>query len=172
MDAEQRVGAVQLSIRLRGVSPPVTRRLRVAEQTSLAELHAALQIAFGWSDEHLYTFQIRGWQFGDPARAIELALAGSGVDIPLAAFGLEIGEPFLYQYNLFIPWEIDCRIEARDLIPAARPVTCEAANGDPPDEDLAGPAAYLQWRMDSDLPPPTEIRCPGDTARDGYGETH
>jgi len=97
MDAEQRVGAVQLSIRLRGVSPPVTRRLRVAEQTSLAELHAALQIAFGWSDEHLYTFQIRGWQFGDPARAIELALAGSGVDIPLAAFGFEIGEPFLYE---------------------------------------------------------------------------
>jgi hypothetical protein len=132
------------------VSPPVTRRLRVAEQTSLAELHAALQVAFGWSDGHLYTFQIRGWQFGDPARAIELALAGGGVDIPLAAFGFEIGEAFLYQYNLLIPWEIDCRIEVRGLIPAARPVICEAAKGDPPDEDLAGPAAYPQWRMDSD----------------------
>jgi hypothetical protein len=150
MDAEQQVGAVQLSARLRGVSPPVTRRLRVAEQTSLAELHAALQVAFGWSDGHLYTFQIRGWQFSDPGRAIELALAGGGVDIPLAAFGFEIGEAFLYQYNLFIPWEIDCRIEARGLIPVARPVTCEAAKGDPPDEDLAGPAAYPQWRMDSD----------------------
>jgi hypothetical protein len=150
MEGEQKVGAVQLSARLRGVSPPVTRRLRVAEQTSLAELHAALQVAFGWSDGHLYTFQIRGWQSGDPARAIELALSGGGVDIPLAAFGFEIGEPFLYQYNLFIPWEIDCRIEARGLIPVARPVTCEAAKGDPPDEDLAGPAAYPQWRMDSD----------------------
>ena len=93
MEAEQQVGAVQLSSRLRGVSPPVLRRLRVAEQTSLAELHAALQVAFGWSDERLYTFQIRGWQFGDPARAIELALAGGGVDIPLAAFSLESG-PF------------------------------------------------------------------------------
>jgi len=40
MEAEQKVGAVQLSTRLRGVSPPVTRRLRVTEQTSLAELHA------------------------------------------------------------------------------------------------------------------------------------
>ena len=45
--------------------------------------------------------------------------------------------PLLYQYNLFIPWEIDCRIEARGLVPAAQPVTCEAAKGDPPDEDLA-----------------------------------
>jgi Plasmid pRiA4b ORF-3-like protein len=92
---ERSIPAVQLSARLRGVSPPVTRRLRVAEQTSLAELHAALQVAFGWSDGHLYTFQIRGWQFGDPARAIELTLAGGGVDIPLMAFSFEIGEPFL-----------------------------------------------------------------------------
>jgi hypothetical protein len=150
MSTGNEVGAVQLTARLRGVSPPVTRRLRVAEQTLLAELHAALQVAFGWSDEHLYTFQIRGWQFGDPARAIELALGGGGVDIPLAAFGFEIGEAFLYQYNLLIPWEIECRIEGRGLIPATQPVACEAASGDPPDEDLAGPAAYPQWRMDSD----------------------
>jgi pRiA4b ORF-3-like protein len=73
----------------------VTRRLRVAEQISLAELHAALQPAFGWSDWHLHTFQVRGRQFGDPARAIELALAGGGVDIPRATFGFEIGEPEL-----------------------------------------------------------------------------
>jgi hypothetical protein len=72
MDAQQKVGAVQLSARLRGMSPPVTRRLLISEQASLAQLHAVLQVAFGWSDEHLYTFQIRGWQFGDPFRAIEL----------------------------------------------------------------------------------------------------
>jgi hypothetical protein len=35
-----KLGAVQLSARLRGVSPPVTRRPRGAEQTSLAELKA------------------------------------------------------------------------------------------------------------------------------------
>src|ERR1700733_3010592 len=127
MEGEQKVGAVQLSARLRGVSPPVTRRLRVAEQTSLAELHAALQVAFGWSDQHLYCFQIRGWKFGDPARAIELALAGGGVDIPLAAFEFDIWEPFLYQYNLLVPWEIECRIEARGLIRDTQPVTCVAA---------------------------------------------
>jgi hypothetical protein len=49
-------------------------------------LHAVLQVAFGWSDEHLYTFQIRGRQCGHPGRAIELALAGGGVDVPIAAF--------------------------------------------------------------------------------------
>jgi hypothetical protein len=58
----------------------------IPEQASLAQLHAALQVAFGWHDEHLYVFQICGWQFGDPGRAIELALAGGGVNIPLAAW--------------------------------------------------------------------------------------
>jgi hypothetical protein len=60
MGAEDKVGAVQLNARLCGVSPPVTRRLMITEQASLAQLHAALQVAFGWSDEHLYVFQIRG----------------------------------------------------------------------------------------------------------------
>jgi hypothetical protein len=144
VDTENKVGAVQLSARLRGVSPPVTRRLLITEQASLAQLHATLQVAFGWSDEHLYSFQIRGWQFGDPARAIELALAG-GVDLPLAAFIFEINETFRYQYNLFVPWEIDCRMESRGLIPMTQPLACLAARGDPPDEELNGPAAYPDW---------------------------
>ena len=139
------MGAVQLSARLRGVSPPVTRRLLITEQASLAQLHATLQVAFGWSDEHLYSFQIRGWQFGDPARAIELALNGGGVDMLLAAFAFEINEAFRYQYNLFVPWGIDCRIESRGLIRMAQPLACLAARGDPPDEELNGPAAYPDW---------------------------
>jgi hypothetical protein len=145
MGAEENIGAVQLSARLCGVSPPVTRRILITEQASLAQLHAALQVAFGWSDEHLYVFQIRGWQFGDPSRAIELALAGGGVDIPLAAFGFEINEAFQYHYNLCVPWKIDCRIKARSVVPMDQPLGCLAARGDSPDEDLEGPAAYPDW---------------------------
>jgi hypothetical protein len=36
------------------------------------------------------------------------------------------------------------------LIRDTQPVPCLAARGDTRDEDLAGPAAYSQWRMDSD----------------------
>jgi hypothetical protein len=67
MGAEQKVDAVQLNTRLCGVSPPVTRRLLITEQATLAQLHAALQVAFGWSDQHLYSFQIRGCSLGTPA---------------------------------------------------------------------------------------------------------
>ena len=89
------IGAIQLFAWLRGVSPPVTRQLRLAEQATLAQLHAVLQVAFGWSDDHLHTFLIRGGRFGDPGDGLELAQAG-GVDIPLVAFGFEFDEAFRY----------------------------------------------------------------------------
>jgi hypothetical protein len=81
--------------------------------------------------------------------SIPVALAGGGVDIPLAAFGFEINETFRYQYNLFVPWEIDCRIESRRRVLVAEPLACLAARGDPADEDLDGPAAYPDWLEES-----------------------
>jgi hypothetical protein len=149
------IGAVQLSVRVRSISAPVTRRLRIAEQATLAQLHAVLQVAFGWSDTHLYTFLIRGGQFSDRARGMELAIAG-GADIPLAAFGFEISEPFCYRYNLFVPWEIDCRVKGRCLISREQWVACMGAQGYPPDEDLRGPAAYSQWLAETS---PTHALC-------------
>ena len=48
-----------------------------------------------------------------------------------------------------MPWEIDCRVESRCLISANQPVTCLDAQGDPPNEDLAGPEAYPEWLEES-----------------------
>lgn len=79
-----------------------------------------------------------------------------GADIPLAAFGFEIEEPCGYQYNLFVPWEIDCRVEERGLISKDLWVACVSAQGYPPDEDLPAPAAYLEWLAQSS---PTHALC-------------
>jgi hypothetical protein len=40
----------QLRVVLRGVSPLIWRRLLVRADTTIADLHATLQIAFGWDD--------------------------------------------------------------------------------------------------------------------------
>jgi pRiA4b ORF-3-like protein len=42
------------NVRLCSVSPPAIHRLVIAEQASLAQLHEALQVAFGWSGEHQF----------------------------------------------------------------------------------------------------------------------
>jgi hypothetical protein len=30
--------------------------------------------------------------------------------VPLTAFGFDIGEPFLYQYNLLVPWGLERQV--------------------------------------------------------------
>src|SRR5947209_16140281 len=54
----------QLRVVLCGVSPLIWRRLLVRSDSTIAELHAALQLALGWSDEHLNRFVIHGREYG------------------------------------------------------------------------------------------------------------
>ncbi len=53
----------QLRVVLRGISPLIWRRLLVRSNSTVAELHQALQVAFGWDDEHLNCFEIRGREY-------------------------------------------------------------------------------------------------------------
>ena len=54
----------QLRIVLRGISPLIWRRVLVRSETTLAHLHAILQILFAWSNEHLHSFHIHGREYG------------------------------------------------------------------------------------------------------------
>ena len=51
-------GTYQLRAVLRGISPLIWRRLVVRGDSSIAPLHEALQIAFGWEDMYLNRFEI------------------------------------------------------------------------------------------------------------------
>jgi hypothetical protein len=53
----------QLRAVLRGISPLIWRRLLVRSDSTVARLHEVLQIAFGWDDEHLNHFEIRGREY-------------------------------------------------------------------------------------------------------------
>ena len=46
---EQAVQAYQLRIWIREISPQIWRRLLVRSDSTIAQLHDTLQIAFGWS---------------------------------------------------------------------------------------------------------------------------
>jgi hypothetical protein len=47
----------QLHVWIRRISPMIGRRLLVRSESTLADLHDVLQIAFGWSDFHLHRFR-------------------------------------------------------------------------------------------------------------------
>ncbi|MFQ5651280.1 MAG: plasmid pRiA4b ORF-3 family protein [bacterium] len=48
----------QFKITLRGVSPPIWRRIQVPQNDSFRDLHVALQDAMGWFDCHLHVFRV------------------------------------------------------------------------------------------------------------------
>jgi hypothetical protein len=48
----------QLHVWIHQISPMIWRRLRVRDESTLAELHDVIQVAFGWSDFHLHRFRI------------------------------------------------------------------------------------------------------------------
>jgi len=50
---------------VRGVKPPVWRRLVMPGTMTLGDLHEAIQAAMAWHDCHLHAFDVGGEQFGD-----------------------------------------------------------------------------------------------------------
>jgi hypothetical protein len=52
----------QLVITIEDVTPRIWRRLVVTSDTTLAQLHTYLQIAFGWEDYHLHEFRSAAWR--------------------------------------------------------------------------------------------------------------
>ena len=53
-----------IKITVHGVSPMVSRRLRIAANTSLATLHFIIQIIQDWDDDHLHQFHIYSKDYG------------------------------------------------------------------------------------------------------------
>lgn len=48
----------QFKVTLKGIKPPVWRRIQVPETYSFWDLHVAIQDVFAWSDYHLHEFEI------------------------------------------------------------------------------------------------------------------
>ena len=100
----------QLRAVMRGISPLVWRRLLVRSDSTVAQLHEALQIAFGWDDEHLNRFEIRGREYAvyrDGGGMIGIDARGVRLD------GLKLRrlEGFVYEYDFGDSWIHDLRLE-------------------------------------------------------------
>jgi Plasmid pRiA4b ORF-3-like protein len=94
----------QLRVVLRHISPLIWRRLLVRGDGTVADLHPVLQIAFGWSDEHLHRFVIQGHHYGDGGRADPRC-------VRLSDLLLRVGERWLYEYDFTDGWQHDIRLE-------------------------------------------------------------
>ena len=98
----------------------VAGRLAVLERQPLTALHDAIQQAFGWWDDHLYSFWLDGSFFGDdeverttpdaPDEGVATA------DVPIAELGLEIGQRIGYVFDFGDDWRV--RVTVRERVGA------------------------------------------------------
>jgi hypothetical protein len=139
----------QLRVVLRGISPLIWRRVLVRSATTLAHLHAILQILFAWSDEHLHCFHIHGQEYGS-----------SGIQtrhVLLSDLHLHRGEWFRYVYDFIAHWACDIRLETcLPLVPRRVYPVCLGGKHAAPPEDCRGALTYMERLDHHRLYPPLE----------------
>jgi hypothetical protein len=136
----------QFHIQIRELdNPPVWRRLLVDENTTFHDFHVIIQIAFDWADSHLYAFSITG-KASDPVIASAAYDDGEGEavdseEIVLSEIFTEVGQTYVYVYDLGDNWVHDIKLETilDETIPHP---TCTGGEGADPIEDCGGPHGY------------------------------
>ncbi|MGH8786540.1 MAG: plasmid pRiA4b ORF-3 family protein [Cupriavidus necator] len=145
-DPQPAIAVLQLRIALRGLSPPVWRRVLIPESITLARLHGVIQAAMGWTDDHLHQFVIRGRRYGE-SREGALQFSTAATALTLSAFALREHGASFYVYDFNAWWRHDIRVERRmltqhiELLPR-----CVAGSGACPPEDIGGVEEYLEVR--------------------------
>jgi len=136
------VPAYQFRIQLRGVSPPIWRRVLVDAESTIGDLHLVFQRSMGWADEHLNQFIIRGRKYGVPKPGgVDFAYSDQ---LKLAAFGFRVHERFVYEYDFISAWLHDVRVEKiLHEIEGIQVPVCRAGVGACPPEECGSPERYM-----------------------------
>lgn len=115
----------------------------MSDDCTIAELHETIQVAMGWTNDHLHRFTIRGQWFGVPRDGSLRFFAGSQ-RLRLAEFDFRVHERFRYEYDFHSGWVHDVRVEK--ILPRASvqqiPV-CIAGVGACPPEDSGPPDRFM-----------------------------
>jgi hypothetical protein len=138
--------AYRIHVWIRQISPMIWRRLLVDSDSSIADLHHTLQIAFGWSDSHLHRFHIHGRDYGI-GKIGGISFSTDANQVRLADFRFRINEGFRYEYDFGDAWQHEVRVERRlPLDDTCVYPRCIGGRRQAPPEDCGGPLAFMAQR--------------------------
>jgi tetratricopeptide (TPR) repeat protein len=133
---------LQLKVTIAETRPPIWRRLRVSGAMTLADFHRVLQVALGWTDNHLHLFTAAGKSYGDPSLDLEMAIIDER-GTPLGALLGRPGDRIRYEYDFGDSWIH--RIQVEELAspaPEAPAAICLGGRRRGPPEDCGGASGY------------------------------
>ena len=149
----------QFKVKLRGATkPPVWRRVLVPADFTFSGLHAVIQEAFGWWNEHLYCF-------GNTPYRRQLTIAEPNEDDwdepDYNAREFTVGEFFgegtgaqnlCYVYDFGDDWIHDITLE-QVIDRESSHATCTAGKGACPEEDCGGVWGYEEMKENGEFDP-------------------
>jgi hypothetical protein len=136
----------QVHVWIRQISPMIWRRLLLHSDSTLADLHYAIQIAFGWTDFHLHHFRLRSKDYGIP-RVGGPWYSQDARKVELSELTFRCNERFLYEYDFGDLWQHEVRIEKRQSVERRRIYSvCIGGRRAGPPEDCSGPWAFMARR--------------------------
>lgn len=129
-----------------GISPLIWPRVLARAESTVADLHEVLQVAFGWEDMHLNRFEIRGREYGVYRDGGPL-FSTNAREVRLCDLNLRRLERFIYEYDFGDMWVHDIRLEAMlALEPSKIYPPCVGGKCAAPPEDCGGPYAFMAQR--------------------------
>ena len=141
----------QFKITLKGVKPPIWRRIQVPESYTFWDFHVAIQDAMGWFDYHLHSFKIVNPMTGfreeigipDGDALWDDYEVLSGWDRKISQYFMPENNKALYIYDFSDDWHHDVKLEK--ILPRDRQVKyplCLAGKRACPPEDCGGAWGY------------------------------
>ncbi len=148
MPAQQNTQVVyQLKVELQDTDPPIWRRFVVPSGITLHRLHLILQEVMGWTNSHIYRFQIDTREYAEPNpdnEFYELPFKNSKRS-KLDQLVAERGSTFTYEYDFGDSWNHEIVLEdirgceVGQLLP-----DCLAGERACPPEDCGGTRGYAR----------------------------
>ena len=133
----------QMKVKLEDISPPIWRRIQVANNITLVKLHRILQIIMGWSDYHLHEFIIDGISYGVPDKE---TMFENEKNVRLSQVVSEEKTKFTYIYDFGDYWQHKILIEKiLPLEPDIQYPICIKGKRTCPPEDCGGVYGYYDF---------------------------
>jgi hypothetical protein len=136
----------QFHVLLLDISPAIWRRVLIRNDSTVADLHATLQIVMGWEDDHLHRFVLHGKEYG---RATYGGI-GFGNDprrVRLCDWHLRPKERLRYEYDFHAHWHHQLRLEQiRPLSATDWYPRCVGGARQAPPEGCGGAEEFLTQR--------------------------
>jgi len=142
------VATVVVHAAIADIEPTIWRRLELASDLGLPQLHEVLQAAFGWTNSHLHLFEK-----GERPGAFQAYLMNSSLDEGMTGTAESevrldevlgvVGDTLTYEYDFGDGWEHTLTLEAiTDRAPGSVEAVCIAGARSGPPEDCGGAPGY------------------------------